>query len=324
MAHQKHATALTVELLETKVLLSGFPPRPANPAPPSPIGQPIPSPRGQAPVPGLADRLTSNNSVYQAGQPIQLAFIETNISGHTIKIGDGPSQDGFVVLQDGKIVWRSNAGVTPLYIRLVTLRPGQSLTLTWSWNGVPNTGGASTSSVDLGTFVAFNQQDPAAMATFQIVGSSSQPPSPGSPSPTSPSSPSSPDPSSPSPGSPSIPAPVTATLTTDHTVYHRGHVVHFTLTLTDVGDSAVNLTPNPATDGFIVSRGTTVVWRRTPRSPAFTAHTLQPGQSVQVSALWNGRPNQPGSPNLRPGTYTVQVEEDGFAGSATITIGRGR
>jgi hypothetical protein len=322
MAHPTRKTPLTVEALESKALLSTPSLGMSHLRPHSPIGQPVQQPEGRFLVSGLSYSMTSNQSVYQVGQPIQLTFTETNVSGQPIAIDDGPSIDGFAVMQDGKTIWRSNAGVTPLYLRLVTLQPGQALTLTSTWNGVPNIGPATTSTAT-GTFVASNQQDPGAMATFQIVGSASQTSSAGgangsSPSPSAPSTPNSPD-----PVSPANPAPVTATLASDHSAYRRGQVIHLTLTLTNTGTSAVNLAPDPAADGFTVSRGSTMVWRWARRSPAFGAHTLQPGGSITLKATWNGRANQPGFKALGPGNEIIRGQAGGYAASTTITIGRG-
>ena len=77
----------------------------------------------------LSTSLTTNQSVYQPGQPIQMTFTETNTINQPVTIGEGPSIDGFDVTQNGKPVWESNAGVNPLFILVKTLQPGQSLTL---------------------------------------------------------------------------------------------------------------------------------------------------------------------------------------------------
>jgi hypothetical protein len=60
----------------------------------------------------------------------------------------------------------SNSGVQPLYLRLQTLLPGQSVTLTATWNGIPSKGSPT---VVTGTFTVTNQQAPAgARETFVI------------------------------------------------------------------------------------------------------------------------------------------------------------
>ena len=97
---RKTKTTLTVESLEGKALLSG-----------------------------LVSSLTTDHSVYQAGQPIQMTFTETNLTQHPIQLAVGPSTDGFDVSQHGKVIWTSNAGPVPMFIMLETLQPGQSFTL---------------------------------------------------------------------------------------------------------------------------------------------------------------------------------------------------
>ena len=56
-----------------------------------------------------------------------MTFRETNTSSQPVTVQDGPSIDGFTVSRDGAVVWRSNAGINPLYIRLVTLQDGSML-----------------------------------------------------------------------------------------------------------------------------------------------------------------------------------------------------
>ena len=146
---------------------------------------------GRSLLSAMAYNLTTNQSTYQPGQPIEMTFQETNESGRTISVEEGPSIDGFTVTQDGTAVWHSNAGMNPMFILVKTLQPGQSLTLTATWDGIP-TGGTSPVA---GQFVITNQLNPtAASATVTISGpSSTSPPSTGQ-SPTTPT---------PAPGAPS-------------------------------------------------------------------------------------------------------------------------
>jgi hypothetical protein len=83
--------------------------------------------------------LTTDQSTYTVGQPVHLTLTVTNRSQQTVTFIDGPAVDGFLVSQNGAIVWRSNAGLQPQFLRLVTLRPGQSYTLHATWDGHPNT-----------------------------------------------------------------------------------------------------------------------------------------------------------------------------------------
>jgi hypothetical protein len=114
---------------------------------------------------GLTYSLTTNQAVYQVGQPVQMSFTETNTSGAPIQVGWGPAV--WTVRQNGNVVFWG--GVAYLSIVLVTLQPGQSLTATETWNGEPE----GTSSAHLtGEFSAGTSNAPAGMsATFQIESS---------------------------------------------------------------------------------------------------------------------------------------------------------
>jgi hypothetical protein len=271
---------------------------------------------GRALLSGVAYSLTTNQSVYQPGQPIEMTFQETNVSDHAISVGDGPSIDGFTVVQGGAVVWRSNAGINPLFIRLDPLQPGQSLTLTATWDGVP-TGGSSPSS---GTFVIDNQLNPqAASATVTIAGSTSPSSNPTPPKPTPrPVNPVATAPApvsaSPAPGSSSI----AVTVSTDHPTYRKGHQVRMTLTLQDVGNSPVVLPINSA-DRFTVLKGSTAVWSSARIVSGVGSVSLEPGQSITATALWNGRAKQAGV-TITPGTYTLQASDEGYSGSTTFRI----
>jgi hypothetical protein len=297
---------------------------------------------GRSLLSAIAYSLTTDQSTYQPGQPIEMTFQETNESGRTISVEDGPSIDGFTAAQDGTTVWRSNAGANPMFILLKTLPPGQSLTLTATWDGIP-TGGSSPAS---GQFVITNQLNPeSARATVTISGPTSTPPT--SPSPAQPPTPSGPvapivtdpTPTSPSAGAAPIavpsptstpqgsqttpsttgsvpdPSPIALSIGMTHPTYRKGHPVRMTATLHNAGDSAVQLTPNSSADGFTLLEGSTVVWH-TARTDS---GTLKPGHSVKLTAVWNGRLHQPGA-TLAPGTYTIEAVEGNDSGSSTFRI----
>jgi len=212
--------------------------------------------------------LTTNQSVYQPGQPIQMTFTETNTSNQPVTVGVGPSIDGFDVTQNGKPVWESNAGVNPLFILVKTLQPGQSLTLNSTWNGVPSPGQPSTLSG--GTFTVTNQLDPqGASATFQIEPS------------------------------------VSSSLTTDQSVYQAGAPIAMTFTETNMTSQPVSVTVDP-TD-FTVSANGSVVWQSNPDNSALpgTPETLQPGQSVTQTATWDGTQSFEGTNIDLWGSYVV-------------------
>ena len=121
-----------------------------------------------APFRVLTSTLTTSQPVYQPGQSIQFVFTMTNNTSKPIQLDDGPSIDGFDVTEGGAIVYQSNAGVNPLFIRLDTLGPGQSFTLAGTWDNASNQ--ANSPATTPGTFTVTNQLDPnGPSATFQIA-----------------------------------------------------------------------------------------------------------------------------------------------------------
>jgi hypothetical protein len=111
----------------------------------------------------LAVSMTTSGTSFTPGQVVKLTFTETNDTNQDEFVNLGPSTDGFVITEGGKTVWQSNAGANPLYIRRQLLVPGQSITLTADW----------TATSAQGTFVAFNQLDTAATASFKVLPSTS-------------------------------------------------------------------------------------------------------------------------------------------------------
>jgi hypothetical protein len=107
--------------------------------------------------------------------------------------------------------------------------------------------------------------------------------------------------------------PVTIALTTNHSAYRHGHPVHIKLTVTNDGTSPVSLSPDSIARGLTVSHGSSVVWRPKHAGHNLSVQALQPGQSVVLTAVWNGRANH-------SGMYTVQESVAGATGSATIQI----
>jgi len=145
MRTPKRKRRLQFEVMESRVVLStglagaplastawvGDTPAPTPPRPPLDQGV-------------LAVSLTTDHSFYQLGQPVNITLTETNISSHDVTVECGPCIDAFFITQDGAAVWTSaNKGPVPMYILVETLKPGQSLTLKATWNGMPNesTGG---------------------------------------------------------------------------------------------------------------------------------------------------------------------------------------
>lgn len=57
---------------------------------------------------GLSYTLTTNQPVYQAGQPIQITFTETNTSNQPVTVNVDPTD--FTVSQDSFAIWQSDPG----------------------------------------------------------------------------------------------------------------------------------------------------------------------------------------------------------------------
>jgi hypothetical protein len=280
----------------------------------------------------LATSLTTNQSVYQPGQPIVMTFQETNVSSQPISVEDGPSIDGFTVTHAGQVVWRSNAGINPLFIRLDTLQPGQSLTLTANWDGIPT----GASAPILGQFVISNDLNGSgATATVTITNSG--------PASTAPSDPKSGDPppvsSAPDPtrkpvvspgggntqtdptGATSTPgsSSIALAIATDHSAYRRGHRVRMVLTVKNTGANPVALAPHSNGDGLTLFEGGTPVWHSAGRASGRGSLRLRPGESIKLRATWNGSPGL-SSVTMVPGTYTIVAAEAGHTASSTIEI----
>jgi len=248
---------------------------------------------GRALLSGLAYSLTTDQSVYQPGQPVEMTFRATNVSAQPVTVQDGPSIDGFTVSRDGAVIWRSNAGINPLFIRLETLQPGQSLTLTATWDGVPNGGSAPVP----GQFLVANQlQSQADTATITIADPGS--PSKGQASPTPPAASS-----------------IALSVATDHPAYRLGHPVRITMVLHNTGDRPVDITPGSTADGFTVLQGTTPIWHRA--RPV--SRRIEPGRSIKLTAVWDGRPGRTVAA-VAPGSYTVEAVAGGASAATAIRI----
>jgi hypothetical protein len=129
----RRSRGLVPEMLEGKVLLA------AMATPIAALSPPLIAPLNQ----GLVVKLSTNHLVYRRGQPVVMTLTETNTSQQDITVTSGPSTDGFFVTHGGRKVWASNAGAQPMFILLRTLAPGQSITLSATWNGLSNIGAPS-------------------------------------------------------------------------------------------------------------------------------------------------------------------------------------
>jgi hypothetical protein len=268
----------TIEPLEAQTLPSGVLPAvaPVSPAP-------------------VTLTLTTDKAEYQSGQPVHMTLTETNTSGHQVTITDGPSVDGFYVTQKGATVWRSNAGAQPMFLRVVDLLPGQSYTLSATWDGHSNDPSGSDGPLLTGTFqvhsqVSFNGAEaPPVTVTIQ-------------------------------PAPPAAAPALTVSVTTSRTSYLAGQPVTITLTETNRGKTDARvMTGAQILNGSVSSLAGRVWVYRDLREIATGIGVLHPGESRTFTLLWNGRPNQTGA-RVVPGFYAVRVGVDGLSAAALIQI----
>ena len=126
----------------------------------------------------IVSSVTTDHSVYQVGQPIQITFTETNTGTQPVTVSLSPTD--FTVSAQALVgyspVWQSNPENDGQPPASVTLQPGQSVTQTATWNGtITETafqqGTATTYAVNQwGTFQVSNPNAPQGdTATFQIT-----------------------------------------------------------------------------------------------------------------------------------------------------------
>jgi hypothetical protein len=127
---------------------------------------------------GIAYSLTTDHSVYHAGQPIQIAFTETNTGTQPVTVSVSPTD--FTVSEQSPTfngpVWESNPGNDGQPPTSMTLQPGQSVTQTATWDGTVKrtdfqNGTTTTYAINqFGTFTVSNPNAPQGDATtFQIT-----------------------------------------------------------------------------------------------------------------------------------------------------------
>ena len=241
-----------------------------------------------APSPQLSTSLTTNQSVYQLGQPVQLTFTETNSGTTPMQVLVGPA--AFDITQNGGQIWSSTdpdtTGTSP-NDSWTTLEAGQSVTQNATWNGVPDT---LPSAFSNGTFTLTDALDPRnESSTFQIVA----PPA----------------------------ADLSTTVTTDKSAYDFGQPIQLTLTETNVSSQPIVVLTGPA--AFEIDHDGANLWgSTTPNSlPASTSwETLQPGQSYVQTLSWSGPTWYVSTSPEATGTFTVSNVLDPNGSSATFQI----
>ena len=240
----------------------------------------------------LAYRLTTDQSVYQVGQPIAMTFTETNTGDQPLTVEVSPTD--FSVSQNNTVIWQSdpaNAGQLPTS---ETLLPGQSVSQTASWDGTetytwPSLIGSSPKSSQINTFGSFvvsNPNAPAGLtATFQITD------------------------------------PIVSTVTTDQSVYQLGEQVQMTYTEVNTSDQSITI-PHPQPAGFgITHNGTAVMIDAVIAIYYSGTETIAPGQVFTTSQTWNGIPIfDPSGPGDLTGTFVVNYGPTANDTEATTTF----
>ena len=200
---------------------------------------------------GLTPSISTNQSVYQPGQPIQIQFTETNNTSQPVQFVYGAVNDGFDISEGSNVVYKSNGGINPLVLVEDTLQPGQSKSFDFTWDGVPGTPFPGTSPILAGgTFTVTNQLDPSVSATFQIA------------------------------------SPLTYSFTLDKQSYQVGQPIGISLTETNTSSQSVSVTVNPPAFTAVNGLGQTL-WQYQDSSTSPTTETLAPGQSTTQTATWD-------------------------------------
>jgi hypothetical protein len=217
---------LRIEVLETRALLSG-----------------------------VSYTLTTDQSTYQVGQPIQITLTGTNNTDQAIETISGPDADDFFVSENGVPIWNSEP-VSLNLATLTTLQPGQSFTETATWDGVPNLEQAPI--LAGGSFTVTN---PA------VTGSLS--------------------------ASFTIDTPLSYSLTTDQSSYSIGQPIQIFYTETNTTSQPLTVSTAPS-DFAVTQDGYGTLFANVAGSwgvASDTETTLQPGQSISETATWDGVAN---------------------------------
>jgi len=287
---------------------------------------------GRALLSTIVSSVTTDQPIYLPGQPVHLTFTETNEGTAPVEVNTG-HQD-FQVMQGGKGVWHSvGAATNP---GTLVLDPGQSYTETDTWNQITTSGDSTRGgSFDISNFVDPNHST----ASIFIPLTDSRPPNTGSPG-NGPSGNDSSGNGSSNQGSGTTgdtstantsdtsshasqgtvtptAASATSWVTTDQSAYKIGRRVHITLNIENPGaDQGAG-----ARELITIKRGSKVVWKAAHRVKTVALSRVESNGTIELTRVWNGRPNQLGVHGVRPGSYTIDVVYGDFGGSTSIKIG---
>jgi hypothetical protein len=253
----------------------------------------------------VSDAVTASQSGSGTSSgPVTLTDVETDTSDQTITLAT--SQDGFIVVASGLNNPQGSVTIpaTPegaIPGPLVTLKPGQSFSLTATWNPPPTASGTAAISF-------WNGWDVYGQASNTLPGNSSNNNPPGGGSSDGSSS-----------GASS--GPVSVSVQTSQPSYELGERVRISVVLKNTTNKSIKLTRQASRAIVtIVGNNSAVVWKSSVQSPALKARKLRGGQQVKLSALWNGRADRPGIKALTAGAYTIEVSDGNDHGSTMIEL----
>ncbi len=278
---------------------------------------------GRVVLSDLGLSLKTDRADYITGQPVVITLTETNLSNHDVTIAHGPSSDGFIISKAGTELWRSNAGINPMFLVSEVLSPGQSLTRTAVWNGEATSpsGGVPVGTVQVTSQVQADGQT-AALVTIEVGTASQIVPKT---DPAGPVAPPLPIPvENPSPVMPKT-DPVRPILSLkvamDRNMYKIRQPVHLTLTESNAGTGPASIHEGARIVTAVAqnSRGQQVWQYRDLRALATTQGTLAPGASRTIAIDWNGKSSVRGA-RMDAGWYTVTLTLDGLQTTTHVKI----
>ncbi len=230
--------------------------------------------------------ITTDRVEYAPGQPVVITLTQTNLSDHDVTVSHGPSTDGFLVSKDGTELWRSNAGMNPMYQVVETLAPHQSLTRTAVWTGDSSSPAPPIGSLQVASQVQVDGQS-AAPVTIEVGGGTRLSPK-------------------------TSRAKLTLAVQLDHHAAKVGQPILLTLTETNIGTTAATINDGAGIVAAALRDGKGhPVWQYHDLRllPTFKGN-LPPGASRQVSIQWDGKANLPGA-KIKAGWYTFHLLIDG-------------
>jgi hypothetical protein len=226
---------------------------------------------------GIAYTLTTDQSVYQVGQPIQITFTETNTGTQPATVSLSPTDFTVSGYSTG---WESNPENDGQPPTSVTLQPGQSVSQKATWDGTvmqtafqQSTGTNPSLAVnEFGSFTVSNPNAPSGdTATFKIT------------------------------------TPLQGTLTSSQAIYQLGQPIQLTYAETNTSDQTVTTTIMNPILFRVLQNGQQVSPAMDPLGSDF--ETLGPGQTAQHQFTIS-QADLGGSDtvlNLTAGSFAVQV-----------------